>query len=102
MTCLPPHDVLPLPHIVRLQIRKQAVPDGRRGKVVLVHKVHQILRWIVLLRAMPPSQNIDNTKTPLQNISTCRRFGLKVDTMRAVVFQASACDLRFWASRRFL
>jgi hypothetical protein len=96
---LPPHDVLPLPDVVRLQVRKQAVPDRRRRVMVLVHKVHQVLRRVVLLQgqASLKSKGEREKHTP-----TCRRFGLNVDTMRAVVFQASACDRRFWASLKFL
>ncbi len=106
--CLSPHDVLALPDVVRLQVGEQARPDGRRGVVVLVHKVHQVLRWVVLLpgRALlrsPADMHSRRTaEFEFNKGGTCLRLGLKVLTILAVVFQASACDRRFWASRRFL
>ena len=41
--------MLALPHVVGLEVGEEALADGRRGVVVLVHKVHQVLRRVVLL-----------------------------------------------------
>lgn len=50
---LPADDVLPLPHVMGQQVGKQAGPDPGRGVVVLVHKVHEVLRRVVLLPGTP-------------------------------------------------
>ena len=41
--------MLALPHVVGLEVGEEALANGRRGVVVLVHKVHQVLRRVVLL-----------------------------------------------------
>ena len=44
---LAPHDVLALPHVVRVEMGKDSIPYGGRGVMILVHKVHEVLGGIV-------------------------------------------------------
>lgn len=67
---LPPHDVLPLPDIVSLQVWEQGFPDRWRGVMVFMHKVHQVLGWVILLRepshdkTVPDPLEITHTRLP--------------------------------------
>ena len=42
--------MLALPDIVGLQVWEQGFSDRWRGVVVFVHKIHQVLRRVILLR----------------------------------------------------